>query len=244
MTEQTPPLIKCQDVSYNINGNSILDSISLEFQFKSWTGILGPSGSGKSTFLRCLNRLISFSDGSITYHEQPIESYPPSELRKKICLIQQKPLMIPGSVRENLTVVKDWDPEFKTTNSLLEKTLNQVGLQAFILDQDARSLSSGEQQRISLARGLLNNPEVLLLDEPTSNLDPRLARQILDTIQSLAFENNLTIIMVSHDHSLLKKYATDVGIMINGKLIETGPPTILDHPREHDSIQFLMKEPS
>ena len=241
MSDNATSLIQCRGVSYTINGTCILDSINLDFQAKSWTGILGPSGSGKSTFLRCLNRLISITEGSITYHNRPLGSYSPAALRKKVCLIQQKPVMIQGSVKENLTLTQQWDTALEFSANTLEKTLHQVGLDSSILNQDARSLSGGEQQRIALARGLLNQPDILLLDEPTSNLDPRLAYHILDTIRHMAAEHHLTIIMVSHDHTLLKDYATRVGIMVNGKLIETGPSTILDNPRETESIRFLMK---
>jgi putative ABC transport system ATP-binding protein len=112
------------------------------------------------------------------------------------------------------------------------------------LVRDCRSLSVGEQQRVALARTLLNNPTVLLLDEPTANLDPPLARKIVSLVHRLHKELNLTTILVSHNHLLIREYADTVAFLINGELVETGPIENLVHPQTDSVRRFLEQEPA
>ncbi len=241
MNQPHTPILQCSQVSYTPGTKPILNGINVEFSSQSWTGVLGPSGCGKSTLLRCLNHLISPTEGDILFDGKLLERYSPSDLRRKICLIQQKPSMVYGTVEENLQLQNRWT-EYRFSELEILQSLDSVGLDNDVLTQDARSLSGGEQQRVSLARGILNDPDVLLLDEPTSNLDPRLSRQILDMVKELALKRQLSVIMVSHDHVLLQEYVSDIVVMEHGTILESGSVSLLDHPADPRTQSMLMKD--
>ncbi len=208
--------ILLQDVGYTSGKTTILKNVNLNIPIPCRLGITGPSGSGKSTLLRLLNLLLSPSRGVIYYRNRPLKQYDPIDIRKKICLIQQKAVFVKGTIHENLTLASRWDPSFNPDQTALEKILEQVGLSDQPLDKDVRSLSGGEQQRLALARGLLNDPEVLLLDEPTAQLDRSLAQQILDTISELTTARKLTLIIVSHQPELIQPLVDDMLYLKDG----------------------------
>lgn len=158
-------------------------------------------------------------------------------------MVFQEPVILAGSVRENLLLHQRWDKNFQPLMDLdLFATLEKVGLQEISLESDARSLSGGEKQRLSLARVLLNQPQVLLLDEPTANLDPRLSRQIINRIAELRRDMNLTVVMVSHDPDLIRRHATRVVFMEGGKIIEIGTGEILETPATKELSHYLAEE--
>ncbi len=235
------PVIECQAASYHADGIKILSGVNLSVAQNAWMGVLGPSGSGKSTLLRCLNRLISISSGDIIFMQTSIQEYDPKELRRRLCLIQQKPAMLQGSVRHNLLIAQTWNNTNEIAPGDLDQILEQVELDISFLDKDARTLSGGEQQRVALARGLLNKPDVLLLDEPTSSLDPNLADRILKIIDAIRKEYQLTVVMVSHHHTLLQRFATHAAFIIKGELMESGTVDVLNNPTHPKTRNFLNR---
>ncbi|MFQ6604670.1 MAG: ATP-binding cassette domain-containing protein [Fidelibacterota bacterium] len=210
-------------VNFRSCSNSILENISLTLRARSRLGITGPSGSGKSTLLRLMNGLLSPTRGTVYFRGKPLSSYNPFLARKKICLIQQKAVFIKGTIRDNLLLAAGWDTRFQRDETTLQTTLDQVGLFDQSLDKDVRSLSGGEQQRLALARGLLNQPEVLLLDEPTAQLDPPLARRILKTVSELTRDKQLSLVIVSHHPELIRSLVDDTVYLDRGRI--TNPPS-------------------
>ena len=237
-------LFNLEDVSYSVDGLKILQDISLDIRPKDFVALLGPSGSGKSTLLRMLNCLNSPSSGIINFHDKPITEYNIAQLRQKVGMVFQSPTMINGTVKENLTMTQKWTKDSNTfTDNELTGILEHVGLNSEFLSKDARSLSGGEQQRIALARTLLNKPDVLLLDEPTANLDPQLANKILKLVYQLYQDLKLTIILVSHDHQIIKQFAKRVAYLIGGKIIEKGNADIINNPQTAAAQAFIAREP-
>ena len=221
----------------------ILQDISLDIKPSEFVALLGPSGSGKSTLLRMLNCLNSPTSGSIYFNDKPITDYDMAQLRQKVGMVFQSPTMINGTVTENLTMTQKWTKDEDIfSNKGLTEILEQVGLSTEFLNKDARSLSGGEQQRIALARVLLNKPDVLLLDEPTANLDPQLANKILKLVYQLYQDLKLTVIMVSHDHQIIKQFAKRVAYLINGKIIEEGNADIINNPQTAVAQAFIDRE--
>ena len=171
MSETTSECIfSMDDVSFVIGDNQILTNISFKLDKLGITGIIGPSGSGKSTLLKLLNKLISPTVGTVTFNGNNITYIPSSELRKQIGMVQQRPYLFAGDVRNNLLYgPRIWNIEY--SDDKLLQLLKRVALDVDFLDRNIDGLSGGEQQRVSLARTLANEPCAILLDEPTSALD-------------------------------------------------------------------------
>ncbi len=237
-------LFKLENVSFSVDGCDILQNISLGINSNDFVALLGPSGSGKSTLLRMLNCLNSPTSGTINFHDKTLTEYDIVLLRQKVGMVFQSPTMINGTVKENLTMTKKWIKDGSSfTEKELTNILEQVGLDSKFLDKDARSLSGGEQQRIALARTLLNKPDVLLLDEPTANLDPQLANKILKLVYQLYQDLKLTIILVSHDHQIIKAFAKRVVYLIGGEIIEKGNADIINNPQTATAQAFIARKP-
>lgn len=158
-------------------------------------------------------------------------------------MVFQEPIVLAGNVQDNLLLATRWE---KTLNIISEpdlyNTLEKVGLQKIELTTDARSLSGGEKQRLALARVLINQPQVLLLDEPTSSLDPALARRIMKRVSDLQEEMNITVIWVSHDPDLARRFARRVVFLEAGTVVEDGPVSILDAPDSPQLKSYLEDE--
>jgi putative ABC transport system ATP-binding protein len=236
-------IFKLEHINYTIDGLEILTDISFTVQPSDFVVLLGPSGSGKSTLLRMLNCLNSPTSGSICFNDKSLTDFEITQLRQKVGMVFQSPTMINGTVRENLTMTQKWTKEDNgLADDELIEILEHVGLNSAFLDQDARSVSGGEQQRIALARILLNKPEVLLLDEPTANLDPQLAIKILKLVYQLYQDLKLTVILVSHDHQTIKQFAKRVAYLIAGEIIEEGNAEIISNPQTAAARAFIAKE--
>jgi putative ABC transport system ATP-binding protein len=236
-------IFSIENISFSVDSLNILNNISLNIRDNDFIVLLGPSGSGKSTFLRMLNCLNSPTSGEIYFHDNLLSEYDTVELRKKVGMVFQSPTMISGTVKDNLILTLQWNKSADIINdSELIKILDQVGLDSSFLDKDAKALSGGEQQRIALARVLLNKPEVLLLDEPTANLDHQLSQKILRLVFELYKKLGLTVVLVSHHHSEIQNFAKQVVILIDGKIVEQGGNDIIKNPQSATAKAFIAKD--
>lgn len=160
--------------------------------------ITGPSGSGKTSLLRLLCRLDEPTGGCIYLQDEAITKLVPHEYRKTVALVFQTPVFFEGTVLHNLEMIDHMNRILERSIDFYAEALRQVGLATSKLNQDALSLSLGEKQRLAIARALLNQPQVLLLDEPISALDPESATLLLTALETLNKVNGLTILMVTH----------------------------------------------
>jgi len=216
----TPPaeLFALEQVSLVRDGRTILDGVSDHIHEGRATALVGPSGSGKTTLLRMLNRLDEPTGGCIRFRGTDVRSLEVHELRRRVGLLGQRPVMLTSSVRSEVTFAKP-----TMTSAAIEALLLRVGLGDFPLDRSTAELSGGEQQRLALARALAVEPEVLLLDEPTSALDPRAAEAVDVVVRSLV-SGGLTVVLVSHDLSRAATITDDALVLDQGRLVDRGDP--------------------
>lgn len=182
------------------------------------TVVAGPSGSGKSTLLRLCNRLERPSSGRIWFRGVEIDELDPMALRRRVGMVFQRPTPFGGTVIENLRVA---DPEIDEPAA--GALLTRVGLDATFIGRAAHELSGGEAQRLCLARTLATDPEVLLMDEPTSSVDSR-SRAVLEDLARELAVGGVAVVWVTHDMRQLRRLADNVVVMVGGRIAHTGPP--------------------
>ena len=225
--------IKSKKISVFYGDKKALDSINLEIPEKKVTSLIGPSGCGKSTFLRCLNRMndtidICRIEGEIFIDEKNIyeKSLDPVLLRARIGMVFQKPNPFPKSIFDNVAygpkihgIVNSEDE----LNDLVKDGLKKAGLYNEVkdrLDEPGTSLSGGQQQRLCIARAIAVSPEVILMDEPCSALDPIATAVIEELIDELA--KNFTIVIVTHSMQQAARVSQQTAFFHMGNLIEVG----------------------
>lgn len=182
------------------------------------TFIYGGSGSGKSTLLKLLNKIISPDSGCIYYNEKLIYEIPSVDLRRKVVMISQNPIIFEGNIRDNLLIGLKFS-EKKILNDIELKVILELVNLDKELDEDSYTLSGGEKQRLSLARSLLLKPEVLLLDEPSSALDEDTEISVISTILQYCKDNGITPIIVTHSKMLKETFSENNIEIYKGKVI-------------------------
>jgi ABC-type multidrug transport system fused ATPase/permease subunit len=223
MTTDIEPesILECREVSGGYAPEAephreVLKAISFQVRAGECLSITGPSGSGKSALLRLLNRFEDPVRGEIRFHAIPLSRYDPLQLRRRIALVLQNPVMFHGTVRENLLRRPNGQHLSEAT---LVQALEEVGLEGSFLDRNAMELSGGEKQRISIARSLLGSPEILLLDEPTSALDARSLHLVADLVTQLNRARGLTVIVVTHQPELIARLGGRVLFLDKGRIV-------------------------
>lgn len=196
----------------------ILDIEELHIPAQKVTCIVGQSGSGKTTLLRLLNQLISSDEGEITWQGTLLDEISPIKLRREVVMLPQMPSVFPGTVADNLQIGLKYSEKPLAHNDLLMEVLKKVHLHKSLSD-DADRLSGGEKQRLALARVLLLNPEVYLLDEPSSALDESTEHLLIESLVKNSKENNKTLIMVTHSKKIAVAYSDYIIEIQNGSVI-------------------------
>ena len=198
--------------------------------------LVGPSGSGKSTLLRCCNRLEAPDLGTVRFRGRDVAELDPLELRRRVGMVFQRPTPFAGTVRENLQVA---EPEL--SEQAAELALERVGLGADFLGRDARALSGGEAQRICLARTLVTTPEVVLMDEVTSSVDPA-ARLGLEGLARALADVGVPVVWVTHDLVQMRRIADHVVVVFEGRIVHAGSPAALATDAPPEARRFLAGE--
>ncbi|OFS62643.1 phosphate ABC transporter ATP-binding protein [Nosocomiicoccus sp. HMSC09A07] len=229
--------ISFKDVSHK----HILKNISGTFKKNRITALIGPSGAGKSTTLKHINGLLSPTNGDIYIGEENIKAMDIIKLRRNIGFAFQSSPMLEGTVYDNLKFPKDLFNETFSKDEAIE-FLEKVDLTKDFIDRPVRKLSGGEKSRVALARTLVNNPDILLLDEITASVDVTVAQEIERLIVKNQKEFDLTIIWVTHDLSQAKRVSDDFWYLRKGELIEFGSIEQFAHPKTDTLKQFLEGE--
>lgn len=200
-------------------GRTVLRGVDARFERGRVSAVVGPSGAGKTSLLRCLNRLEEAEEGSVLLDGADVRSLEPTALRRRVGMIFQVPVLFPGGLRSNLTYGLNGVGTDKMT-----ACLEAAGLSASFLERDSTALSVGQAQRACIARALVRDPEVLLMDEPTSSLDRDAAARIESLVGSLA-QNGLTIVVVTHNLEQAQRVASDALLLVDGRVVATGTPS-------------------
>ncbi len=225
-----------------------LHRISLEIAAKSVTAVIGPSGCGKSTFIRCINRMNDLVpafriEGSLRYHGQDIYQSDVIEIRRRIGMVFQKPNPFPKSIHENIAYGLRIQGVTDRTEieRIVESSLRKAAIWDEVKDclaQSALSLSGGQQQRLCIARALAVEPEVLLLDEPTSAIDPIATARIEELLREL--KKSYTIVIVTHNMQQAARVSDTTGFFLMGELIETGATSqIFTNPQDQRTEDYI-----
>ena len=221
-------------------GRVVLDIDSLTLSAGEIFAIVGPSGAGKTTLLRLLNLLETPTEGTLTFEGQLISPEPPLALSRRVTTVFQRPILLNRSVRENVAYglrLRRLAADGKVT-----EVLERVGL-AELANASARKLSGGEMQRAALARALVLEPDVLLLDEPTANLDPYNAGLIESIVREQNQDRGTTVVLVTHNVFQARRLAQRVGLLLNGKLVEVAATKeFFESPRDARTGAFVRGE--
>ena len=233
-------LLELQNVSKSYGAIKAVTNVSLKVKAKETLAILGPNGAGKTTLLKIMAGLLQPDSGTILYHGNPV-SGGMDELRRRVTMVFQKPTMfntsVYGNVAYGLKIRGIPETEIKVK---VKETLKLVGLEKFE-DRRAKELSGGEQQKVALARALAVQPEILLLDEPTSNLDSASAFSFEQTLKKIRFKT--VIVLATHNVFQAKRLATRIIYMSSGVIIEDSPAEeFFRQPKSLEASKFISGE--
>jgi phosphate transport system ATP-binding protein len=247
---ERPQKVVATHVNFFYGAHQALHNISLRMPQNCVTALIGPSGCGKSTFLRCLNRMNDMIEGARvegTILLDDFDIYRPRtdvvELRKRVGMVFQKSNPFPKSIYDNVA----YGPRVGgirrrgALDEIVEKSLRQSGLWEEVsdrLDKSALQLSGGQQQRLCIARALATDPDVLLMDEPASALDPKSTARIEDLIFEL--KDKYTIVIVTHNMQQAARVSDQTAFFYEGRLIEAGATTdLFTKPRQRQTEEYI-----
>ncbi len=236
-------LYRLEGITKEYGARRVLDGISLEVRPGEVLAIVGPSGSGKSTLLRLLNFLEPPTAGRIRFLEGEFNAARemPLAVSRRVTMVAQRPILLDRSVEANVRYPLSLRRR-RDSAGVCAAALAQVGL-ADLARQQARTLSGGEAQRVALARAMVIEPDALLLDEPTANLDPYNVGMIEATVQTLNRERGTTVILVTHNVFQARRLAQRVGLLLDGKLIELADvKAFFDSPNDPRTGAFVRGE--
>jgi phosphate transport system ATP-binding protein len=250
VTGPKPERMRTESVTISYGGKVAVDGVSLPVRQGEVLALIGPSGCGKTTLLRSLNRLVEITptarrDGRIVLDEEDIDAIEVTKLRRRVSMVFQQPNPFPMSVFDNVAYALREQGSRRPRKDALYNHVGDALVRAGLwdevgatLDHPALRLSGGQQQRLCIARALAARPEVLLLDEPCSALDPRSTQVIEELILKLREE--VAIVIVTHNMQQALRIADHVGFMYLGELVEYGPAEqVFGEPREARTREYV-----
>jgi len=235
-------LVETVNLGQKYGDRCILKNVNLKLQKGEVFALIGPTGAGKTTLLRLIDLLEVPTTGKIYFAGMDVTECGRVrlEVRRRMAFVLQKPIVFNASIYDNIAYGLRWRGKRKEEiKQKVNRILDIVGLSAD-KNRNARTLSGGEAQRVAIARAIAIEPEVLLLDEPTANLDPISASQIEELISHVIHEYDTTIIMTTHDMSQGERLANRIGVLVDGEILQTGDVSeIFNSPRNREVAEFV-----
>jgi ABC-type proline/glycine betaine transport system ATPase subunit len=234
------PLVEIRDLLVRRGGRDTLEVQSLDIEQGEILALVGPNGAGKTTLLLALARLIQFERGEILFADRRLVEWDVLEYRRRLSFVFQAPLLLDLSVVQNVAVGLSF--RGVTREDEAERTgrwLSLLGIES-LAKRRAAELSGGEAQRVSLARALVLDPELLLLDEPFAALDPPTRAHLLEDISPLLSQDHRTTVLVTHDLKEAARLAHRVAVIVSGRVRQVGTARqIKAHPADDEVAAFL-----
>jgi tungstate transport system ATP-binding protein len=235
------PIYHLEHLQKGYAGRTVVDIEHLEVEPGEILAIVGPSGAGKSSLLRMLNFLEYPERGELRYQGMPVTPNLPIEVRRQVTTVFQRPALLHDSVEANIRYGLHLRSR-SDSRAEVQNVLKRMGLTALRRAQ-ARTLSGGEAQRVALARAVVLEPVVLLMDEPTANLDPYNVGLIEEVTREINAQKNTTIVLVTHNVFQAHRLADRVALMLNGRIIEIAPTqTFFEAPADPRTLAFVRGE--
>ena len=219
--------IRMDNVTFGYSSDPVLDGITLSLDGPKLIAVLGPNGVGKSTLIKCINRILSPKVGVVTIDGRDVKDYTLKEMARTVGYVPYSssdsfPLSVVDTVLMGRHPHQRWgatDTDLAKVHEVLKKLeIEDLALRSF------DELSAGQHQKVMLARGLVQEPEILLLDEPTSNLDVRHQMEVTKTLLDLVEREGITAVMICHDLNIAAKYAHELVLMFDGSIYAVGTP--------------------
>lgn len=219
--------LKIDNVEFGYSSVPVLNDISLDMDGSKFVSILGPNGVGKSTLIHCINKILSPNSGTVFLDGKDVKDITIKEMAKNVGYVPYSandtfPLTVVDTVLMGRHPHSKWKSLDNDLNIVYD-TLKMLGISHLAM-RPFNELSAGQHQKVMLARGLVQEPKILLLDEPTSNLDVRHQLDVTKMLKDLSVQKNILIIMISHDINIASKFADEVILMYQGNIYDVGTP--------------------
>ena len=226
----TPPtLMKLDNISFTYETSPVLENLSMSIEEQDFVGLIGPNGSGKSTLLKIMGGILKSDTGSIRFKESPVSKINKKLFAQSVSWIpQDHPMVFPFKVSEIVLMGRhpylsplsfESKEDFEISQRAMETTMT-----AQFSDRYFNEISGGEKQRVMIASALAQNPEMMLLDEPTAALDLKYQVQILSILKNLNADHKMTLILAMHDLNLASRFCNRLILLNEGQIVRDGPP--------------------
>lgn len=239
--------LKVKNVEFGYNSTPVLENISLDLDRSEVIGIVGPNGAGKSTLIRCIDRILTPIGGTILLDENNISKMTRMEIAKEMGYVPQTTTRVfPATVFDTVLMGRrphlGWKSSEEDVDKVLE-VLELLGIMEFAM-RDFNEISGGQQQKVLIARALAQEADILLLDEPTSNLDIRHQLEVMDIMKGIVSKKGISAIVAIHDLNLASRYTDRLLMMNGGRIFAAGNPEsvlTVENIRRAYGVEALVK---